>query len=95
MPKSDSPEQYLGNPNLKSAGVEVEYTKEQIAEYIKCSKDPIYFIKNYIKIVSLDEGLVPFTMWDFQEETVEAIHNNRFVICKFPRQTGKSTIMIS
>lgn len=95
MPKSDSPEQYLGNPNLKSAGVEVEYTKEQIAEYIKCSKDPIYFIKNYIKIVSLDEGLVPFTMWDFQEETVESIHNNRFVICKFPRQTGKSTIMIS
>ena len=95
MPRTDSPDQYLGNPNLKSAGVEVEFTKEQIAEYIKCSKDPIYFIKNYIKIVSLDEGLVPFTMWDFQEETVDAIHNNRFVICKFPRQTGKSTIMIS
>lgn len=94
MPRTDN-EHYLGNPLLKSAGVEQEFSKEEVQEFIKCSQDPIYFIKNYVKIVSLDEGVVPFEMWDFQEETVKTMHQNRFVICKFPRQTGKSTTMIS
>ena len=58
-------------------------------------ENPIYFIKNYIKIVSLDEGLVPFKMYDFQEDIVDTIHNNRFTICKMPRQSGKSTTMVS
>ena len=95
MPKSESPNYYMGNPNLKSVGVKQEFTKEEIAEYVKCSEDPIYFIKNYVKIVSLDEGLVPFDLWDFQESTVKTIHDNRFTICKFPRQTGKSTTTTS
>jgi len=86
---------YMGNPNLKPTGVEMEFTKEQVKEYIKCSQDPVYFIRNYVKIVSLDEGLVPFSMYDFQEEMVNVIHNNRFFIGKLPRQTGKSTTMIS
>ena len=86
---------YMGNPNLKPTGVEMEFTKEQVKEYIKCSQDPVYFIRNYVKIVSLDEGLVPFDMYDFQEEMINVIHNNRFFIGKLPRQTGKSTTMIS
>jgi len=88
-------DKYLGNQNLKAAGVSVPFTEEQVKEYLKCSKDPVHFIKKYIKIVSLDEGLVPFDMWDFQEDIVEKVHNNRFVIAKLPRQTGKSTTMIS
>ena len=88
-------EKYLGNHNLKAADVPVEFTEDQVQEYLKCASDPIYFIKNYIKIVSLDEGLVPFEMWDFQEDIVDKVHNNRFVIAKLPRQTGKSTTMIS
>jgi len=88
-------EHYLGNPLLKKANVPVEWTKEQVLEYQKCMEDPIYFIKNYIKIVSLDEGLVPFEMYDFQEDIVDTIHNNRFTICKLPRQSGKSTTLIS
>tara|TARA_Y100001973_G_C5199272_1_gene336469 strand:+ start:995 stop:2644 length:1650 start_codon:yes stop_codon:yes gene_type:complete len=88
-------ESYLGNANLKAAGVQVNYTPEQVEEYIKCSKDPVYFIKKYIKIVSLDEGLVPFELWDFQEKIVNTVHSNRFVIAKLPRQTGKSTTMVS
>ena len=88
-------DKYLGNHNLKAADVPVEFTEDQVQEYLKCASDPIYFIKNYIKIVSLDEGLVPFEMWDFQEEIVDKVHNNRFVIAKLPRQTGKSTTMIS
>ena len=86
---------YLGNPNLKKANVDQEWTKEEIEEYAKCMKDPIYFIQHYIKIVSIDEGLVPFELYDFQKEMVGTFHNNRFTICKLPRQSGKSTTIIA
>ena len=86
---------YLGNPLLKKANVPVEWTEEQILEYQKCMENPLHFIQNYIKIVSLDEGLVPFTMFPFQKDMVGTIHNNRFTICKMPRQSGKSTTLVS
>jgi hypothetical protein len=86
---------YLGNPNLKKANVQQEWTKEELEEYARCMKDPIYFIRSYIKIVSLDEGLVPFELYDFQKEMVGTFHNNRFTICKLPRQSGKSTTIIA
>jgi len=86
---------YLGNPNLKRANVSQEWTKEELIEYQKCTDDPLHFIQNYVKIVSLDEGLVPFEMYPFQKEMVGTFHNNRFTICKLPRQSGKSTTMIS
>jgi phage terminase large subunit-like protein len=92
---TDIEKSYLGNPNLKAANVKVEFTKDQVEEYLKCSKDPIYFMKNYIQIVSLDEGLVPFKLYDFQEDMVKKIHENRFVIAKLPRQSGKSTTVVS
>ena len=86
---------YLGNPNLKKANTAINFTKKQVEEWIKCKQDPIYFTKNYVKIVSLDEGLVPFKMWDFQEKLIRNFHENRFNICKMPRQTGKSTTCVS
>ena len=86
---------YLGNPNLKNVNTPVEFTKEQILEYQKCAGDPIYFMRNYIRIVSLDDGLVPFKMYPFQEHIVRTIHDNRFTICKLPRQSGKSTTTVS
>ena len=49
-------ENYLGNPNLKKANVTQEWTKQEVEEYAKCMKDPLYFIQEYINIVSLDEG---------------------------------------
>ena len=88
-------EAYLGNPNLKRVNTPHEYTKEQIQEFQKCQDDPIYFMENYMKIVSLDEGLVPFEMYDFQKHIVRTIHDNRFTICKLPRQSGKSTTTVS
>ena len=88
-------ESYRDNPLLKRAGVQVEYTQEQIQEYIKCSKDPIYFAENYIKIVNVDEGLMPFRMWDFQRDMIKTYHENRFSITKCPRQVGKTTTTIS
>ena len=88
-------EQYLGNPNLKKANVSTEFTPDQVQEILKCSEDPVYFIREYIRIVSLDKGLIPFDMYHFQEEMVQKFHDNRFNIAKLPRQSGKSTIVTS
>ena len=90
-----SNENYLGNPNLFKAHTKKEYTEHEIREIAKCMDDPIYFIKTYIKIVNIDEGLVPFDMYKFQEKMVNTFHNNRFSICKLPRQSGKSTTIIA
>ena len=86
---------YLGNPNLKKANTQIEFTQEQILEFVACRHDPVYFAKKYIKIVSLDEGLVNFDLYPFQEKLVRNFHENRFNICKMPRQTGKSTTCVS
>jgi len=86
---------YLGNPNLKKANTPIEFSQENIIEFMRCKQDPVYFAKRYIKIVSLDEGLVNFNLYPFQEKLVNNFHNNRFNICKMPRQTGKSTTVVS
>ena len=88
-------ETYKGNPNLKSALVRQEFTQEQVKDFIKCSQDPIYFIEKYVNIVSIDEGLIPFNMYPFQQEIVKTFHEERFTICKLPRQSGKSTVVLS
>jgi hypothetical protein len=86
---------YLGNPNLKKAGTPIQFTKKQINEWVKCKNDPLYFACNYIQIISLDEGLVPFNMYDFQKDILTDFHNHRFNIAKLPRQTGKSTTVVA
>ena len=86
---------YLGNPNLKKANTPIEFTQEQVLEFMKCKDDPVYFANNYIKIVSLDEGLTQFHPYHFQEKLITNFHENRFNICKMPRQTGKSTTVVS
>ena len=88
-------EVYLGNPNLKKANTQIEFTEENIREFLKCKDDPVYFANNYIKIVSLDEGLTQFHPYHFQEKLINNFHENRFNICKMPRQTGKSTTVVS
>tara|TARA_B100000949_G_scaffold235146_1_gene256753 strand:+ start:786 stop:2429 length:1644 start_codon:yes stop_codon:yes gene_type:complete len=90
-----SNEAYLGNPNLKRANTAVEFTKEQVLEFDKCMADPSYFVEKWMKIVSLDEGLVPFKMYSFQKGMIDNFHKNRFSICKLPRQSGKTTIIIA
>lgn len=86
---------YLGNPLLKKANTTHEFTKEQILEIVNCMNDPVYFAKNYIKIVNVDDGLVNFNLWPFQEKLITNFHQNRFNICKMPRQVGKSTTVVS
>ncbi len=86
---------YLGNPNLKKANVEQQFSKEQVLEFYACRNDPIYFAEKYVKIVSLDEGLTPFKPYHFQKKLIRNFHENRFNICKMPRQTGKSTTCVA
>ena len=86
---------YLGNPNLKKVNTPVEFTKEEIIEFQKCKADPIYFMEKFMKIVSLDEGLISFKLYPFQKKIVNTIDENRFSICKLPRQSGKSTTTIA
>ena len=88
-------EHYLGNPNLKKANTPIEFTAEDVKEFQKCEGDPVYFITKYIKITTLDHGLQPFKMYNFQKEMVGTFHNNRYSICKLPRQSGKSTTIIA
>jgi len=86
---SNKSQKYLGNSNLKASGVKINFSDKQVTEYMKCANDPVYFIKNYVKIVSLDKGTIPFELYDFQEKMVKGIHDHRFVIAKCPRQSGK------
>ena len=90
---AEKQEIYLGNPNLKRANVATNFTPEEVQEFIKCSEDPVYFIRNYIKIVNLDQGIVGFDLYDFQEDMVNRFHEHRFNIAKLPRQSGKSTVV--
>lgn len=80
---------FSGNEMLKAAGVQIEYTPEQIEEYQKCMNDPIYFARNYVTIVNLDKGRMLFDMYPFQERLVKQFQKERFNICKLPRQVGK------
>ena len=82
---------YNNNKHLKAAGVKIPFTEHQVSEYMKCAEDPLYFIENYAKIVSLDHGIVPFKMFDYQKDLIRSIHENRNVIGLWPRQFGKST----
>jgi hypothetical protein len=82
---------YLGNVNLKRKGIQLEFSQEQILEYIKCANDVNYFCENYVKIVSIDKGLISFTPYQYQKKMFKTFDDNRFTICKMPRQVGKTT----
>ena len=81
---------YLGNPSVKRDGVQQQFTKDEVSEYLKCMKDPIYFAKNYVKVISLDRGLVPFKPYSYQEKMFKHFNDNRFSIVLACRQSGKS-----
>lgn len=87
-------EQFRVEPDLPSADFQYQYTVEELREYVKCKDDPVYFIKNYMKIIDMDKGLVPFTLYPFQEKMISNFHHNRFNITMCSRQVGKSTTVI-
>lgn len=80
---------YRSNILLKKCGVKLNYTEDQLAEYIKCSQDPIYFLTNHVKVIHVDKGEVPFELYPFQKEMIKTIHENRRVVGRIGRQSGK------
>ena len=86
---------YLGNPQLKAAYVHQNWTEDEVGEFIKCQNEPLHFVNQYIKIVSVDEGLIDFNVRDYQKDMINRFHNERFVICKMARQSGKSTTILA
>jgi hypothetical protein len=83
-------EGYLGNTLIKRAGIEHQYTEDEMAEYVKCSQDPCHFIENYTQIISLDEGMVPFKLRGYQDKLIKHYDDNRFNVVLASRQSGKS-----
>ena len=81
---------YNGNPLVKRDGVEQSFTKEELQEYIKCMHDPVYFARTYVKVISLDKGLVPFDLYPYQDKMFSHFNENRFSIVLACRQSGKS-----
>lgn len=85
---------YLSNPLIKKDGIEYEWTPHEIEEYAKCMTDPIYFAEKYVKIINLDGGMVPYEPYPYQKQLYENFETERFNICLFPRQAGKTTAVI-
>jgi hypothetical protein len=85
---------YLGNPKLKRINMVLQLTEEQVREYVKCAENPIYFIENYVKIITLDKGFVQISLYPFQRQAVSDINDNRRVIVKAGRQVGKTTMVV-
>jgi len=81
---------YLGNASIKRDGIVQDFTEEEVLEYKKCMEDPAYFAVTYAKIINLDEGLVPFKLYEYQENMYKAFLDNRFNIVLACRQSGKS-----
>lgn len=81
---------YLGNINVKRHGVTQRFSAYEVEEYQKCSADPAYFAKKYVKVISLDKGMVDFNLWPYQEEMFKHFNSNKFSIVLACRQSGKS-----
>jgi len=86
---------YNNNPNLPREDFMHAFTQAELDEFIKCSQDPVYFACTYMRIINVDRGLMPFEMWDFQQDMLRSFHENRFNICKLPRQVGKTTTSVA
>jgi hypothetical protein len=78
------------NPQLKRAYATDEYTPHMIRELARCKSDPVYFMKNYVKIQHPTRGTIPFALFEYQERFVHHMHTNRFTITLQPRQCGKT-----
>lgn len=67
-----------------------QYTIYQKLDWIKCGLDVVYFTRKYVKIISIDDGIIPFDLYNYQEELLELYSENRFCISLQARQSGKT-----
>lgn len=84
---------FRGNPHLKRMGEKLTFTQEQMQEIAKCTNNPVYFLETYGRIVSQDDGIVPFILYPYQRRIIRALKDNRKILGKLFRQAGKSTII--
>lgn len=82
---------YNGNPLLKKTRKQITWTPEQVQEWLKCAKDPIYFAEKYIHVVHVDRGFIKIELYDYQKEIIEKITDSRRVTVVTSRQAGKTT----
>jgi hypothetical protein len=88
--KDNREDSYLGNRLLKPTNVPQPFTKHEVEEYVKCRDDIVYFLKSYVKVIHVDKGLIPFNLYDYQQDLIDTLENHRYVIVKSARQSGKS-----
>lgn len=61
-------------------------------EYIKCAKDPAYFMKKYCYIQHPTRGRILFNLYPFQEGVLHLFRDNQNIITLKSRQLGISTL---
>ena len=88
-------ETYNGNQLLKRKGVQIQWSHDQVKEFVRCSRDPIHFAQNHLQIVHVDHGLIPMNLYDYQREIIEKITNNRRAAVVTSRQAGKTTTAVA
>lgn len=82
---------YQSNGLIKKGGAQQELGPEHLIEYVKCRNSPIYFAENYCRIISVDDGIVPFKLYPFQKRMIKQYYENRFSLTVTARQMGKTT----
>ena len=83
---------YNGNPLIKKAGVQIQWTPEMLEEFFKCQEDPIYFAEKYMKILVKGKGLMPITLFPYQKEMILAMKDKRYNVFATARQAGKCLV---
>lgn len=74
---------------VKKAYSSNTFTAQQIRQLVRCYNDPLYFMENFVYIQHPTRGRQLLKLYDYQQEMVDAIHNNRFSILLTARQLGK------
>ena len=62
-----------------------------VMEVERCTNDPIYFANKYINIMTLDYGLQPMQLYDYQKDIIQSVQKNRYTVVTSSRQSGKTT----
>jgi hypothetical protein len=82
-----------GQYGLLKEGLLLEYEVWMREEIAKCRDDVNYFCTKYLKVVDLDRGIVPFALYDYQQEMMQIMDDNRFSIFLTARQMGKTQVV--
>lgn len=61
-------------------------------EYIKCAKDPAYFMRKYCHIQHPTRGRILFNLYPFQEKVLHLFRDHQYLITLKSRQLGISTL---